>query len=756
MTNERETGSTVEKSLLQIEDETLEKKDLSSLSAEEQYDLIMQKSSDELESYMGEELLDKLRDSKATGRPLHIKFGIDPTGADIHIGHGVPLIMLGRLQKMGHHIDLLIGDFTARVGDPSGTNKEREVIPIDQIKKNMEKYIEQMSRVIDFSNENVSIKFNSEWLDNISISEWLEITRKISANKLVQRDYFRKRVRNGESVSLLELSYPVLMAYDSVVMQPDIEIGGADQLVNLLWCRELMTIFKEKPESFITVDILSGLKSELDDNGKLKKMSKSANNYIKIEEDPSDMYAKVMSLPDELMWGWFKNLTDITKENLSCLIGGLESGRFSARDIKRLLARLVVSTFTTGNLDVAQTAQEIFDQKFGKNKALIPKDIIVYKALIGSDLIDVLSELTKESRTSLRKMIAGIYFLDGDQYKRFTVEKLLSTKINEHPMYIKLGKRRYFKINGIETISANNIQEELQTLDKIKSIVSTEPIIVKEPSLAMITESLNTDNQKSIYYGTGIATPEFLSVGLPFDVLGMILINEKIRREAGFSKVYHHIADTHAKTNSWAIPKDVNKRATEIKKTLEIVFSNLGLNNFEVVLSSSFDNSSSYLDILKFFNSSKKHDYVKREMADMDWYYKEKGVLLKTGWIIQSKETKIGSDERLFDREYRNFMGKDALSFVYTEAGRTFDVARPKASPYIQIPGETRLLLDKNENVRAKFQIVKDKIGMDNVKSTIKHLYKIVSLYEDIFGSLGELDIEAKLEVILNRCFRNE
>jgi hypothetical protein len=209
------------------------------------------------------------------------------------------------------------------------------------------------------------------------------------------------------------------------------------------------------------------------------------------------------------------------------------------------------------------------------------------------------------------------------------------------------------------------------------------------------------------------------------------------------------VADTHAKTNVWAKAEEVDKKGKEVQASLTKVFKNLGLDSFEVILSSSFDQKSDYEKLLGEFEASNKHDYVKHEMADMEWYRREKNVVLKTGWIIQAKETRIGSDERLFDREYRKFKGEDSMSFIYVKAGKTLDPDRPKASPYIQIPGENRLLLKKNENVREKFEIARDRIP-----STINHIGEIVQLYEELFGSLGDLTIEEKVEAILSVCFK--
>lgn len=746
-----------DKTLKDIEKEAKEVKDLSHLTAEEQYEIIIDKSSEGLESYVGEELLAQLSYSKETGVPLKVKFGIDPTGSEIHIGHGVPLIMLGRFQMMGHKVELLIGDFTAKVGDPTGTNKEREVLTDKEIQENMKRYIEQVSRVVDFSKDNIEVKYNSEWLGKMNFEEWIEINRQVSANKLVQRDYFRKRVEKGERVSMLELSYPLLMAYDSVVMEPDIEIGGQDQLVNLLWCRELMEIAGKKPETFVTVEILSGTSSETDEDGNLKKMSKSAGNYIKIDEDPNEMYARVMSLPDDLMWDWFKNLTYVSGKEIEYIRDKTQNGEFHPKDVKRLLSRLVVSTFYPGEQEIVEKAEQIFDQKFGDNKANIPEDIEVHQGKVGESLIEALSRITGESNSALRRSVQGIYILKGEDYERFDLDSFLERHIgNGETLYIRRGKRRFYQIEAVEELTREKKDDDKEakpqtTYDKVSAFVKDEYLIETEPSLQMLGESLNSqdDREKSIYYGTGIATPEALSIGLPFDILGIAFLNEKIRRGAGFHKVYHHVADTHAKTNVWAKTEEVDKKGKEVQASLTKVFKNLGLDSFEVILSSSFDQEADYEQLLEEFESSDKHDYVKHEMADMEWYRKEKNVVLKTGWIIQAKETRIGSDERLFDREYRKFKGDDSMSFIYVKAGRTLDPGRPKASPYIQIPGENRLLLKKDENVKEKFEMARDK-----TPSTINHIEKIVQLYEELFGSLGDLTIEEKVETILSVCFK--
>jgi len=297
-------------------------------------------------------------------------------------------------------------------------------------------------------------------------------------------------------------------------------------------------------------------------------------------------------------------------------------------------------------------------------------------------------------------------------------------------------------------------QPEEPVATRLQKIIKNEALIEMEPSLHGLTASIDQLQGGAIYYGTGVATPDHMSVGLPFDVLSMILICEKIKKQTGARAIYHHIADTHATTNRWADTATVNRTATNVRNVLTTVTNNLGLEGFHVTLSSEFDTDPEYLEMLHRFDTSDKHDYVKHEMADMLWYRQKHGVTLKAGWIIQSAETQLGADERLFDREFQHFEGQDALSFIYIKAGRTFDLSRPKASPYIQIPGENRLLLDPNENARQKMDEAVKRTGDYHIGGARKHIKSIVRLYESLYGSLGKsTELEDKVQAILDHAF---
>lgn len=280
-----------------------------------------------------------------------------------------------------------------------------------------------------------------------------------------------------------------------------------------------------------------------------------------------------------------------------------------------------------------------------------------------------------------------------------------------------------------------------------RNLIQNEPLIEIRPSLEGINPKSLT-KEGSIYYGTGLCTARELSDALPFDVLGMVLVAEKLRRGMGMKKIYHHIADTHAKSNDIFNSEDVDRQANVVKETLKRMAQNLGLEDFEILLASEFDQTPEYRDIYKGIDTN-KHDYVRREVSDMEWYNRYKGVVVKLGWIIQATETDLGFDERVFDREYKATIGGN-LSFVYLKPGRTFDKSRPKVSPYIHIPGEARILLKANEDVKTKIAEAEKRLGDKHLGGARRHLTNIVRLYEKLFGSLGNIPFEDKIQTIID------
>jgi hypothetical protein len=293
----------------------------------------------------------------------------------------------------------------------------------------------------------------------------------------------------------------------------------------------------------------------------------------------------------------------------------------------------------------------------------------------------------------------------------------------------------------------------LQMIRKeFETVLQNELMIESAPSLAGISDSLFSHPGEAIYYGTGLSTPKALSIGLPFDALAMVLTAEKLRRRLGLSKIYHHIADSHALSNPFADPQMVDALARTIEHTMSEVARHLKLEQLVVIRSSSFDRSVEYGALLNGINTD-KHEYVRRELADILWYKQNKRLALKIGWIIQSGQISEGFDERLYDNEFRRLFG-DTLSFVYLKAGRTFDRTRPKASPYISIPGEQRILLAPGEQVQEKIEkalaIWPDKV----LGGALNHLKAIVRLYDQVAETPAEAGpISDRVQCIINRIF---
>lgn len=306
--------------------------------------------------------------------------------------------------------------------------------------------------------------------------------------------------------------------------------------------------------------------------------------------------------------------------------------------------------------------------------------------------------------------------------------------------------------NGEANYETMSAEERITSLMKL---LSNSALIEAGPSKEFIVEDSFMEPGGSLYYGTGLTTPNAISRGLPFDLLGMMLSAEQIRRSAGLERIYHHVADTHAKTNEWISHDEVDDIAKRTVETVETIKKGLGLTALEVVLSSSFDETAEYGAMVEGYDASEEHEYVRREMADMQWYKEKYDVRMKLGWIIQAKETDLGFDERRFDREFLKFHPRE-LSFIYTKPGRTFDPSRPKASPYITIENEDRLVLSPDTDVRQVFQQANN--GDPNLGGAKKHIQSIVRLYEDIYGNLGKIEkgglqLEDKVEAIINHCF---
>ncbi|RKJ98382.1 tyrosine--tRNA ligase [Alicycliphilus denitrificans] len=307
-----------------------------------------------------QEWVQKLARSQATGQPLRIKLGLDPTAPDIHLGHTVVLNKMRQLQDLGHQVIFLIGDFTTLIGDPSGRNSTRPPLTAEQIKANAETYYTQAAKVLDPAR--TEIRYNSEWSDALGARGMIELSAKYTVARMMERNDFHQRFTDGSSISLHEFLYPLLQGYDSVALRSDLELGGTDQKFNLLMGRHLQQEYGQEPQCVLTMPLLVGLDG-------VDKMSKSKNNYIGITEDANTMFAKVLSISDDLMWDWYTLLSFKSLADIAALKQEVEAGR-NPKDAKVMLAKEITARFHSAA--AADTAEQDFNNR---SKGGIPDDI---------------------------------------------------------------------------------------------------------------------------------------------------------------------------------------------------------------------------------------------------------------------------------------------------------------------------------------------------------------------------------------------
>ncbi len=374
------------------------------------------------------ELEKKLRSEKR----LRIKFGIDPTGDLLHLGHAVPLIKLKEFQDAGHTIIFLIGDFTARIGDPSGRSKLRPALSEEEIKENMKSYLKQAELILDI--KRVELRYNSEWYKKMGFDDFIRVSAHTSVTQLLHRSEFKKRIKQGGEISMPEIMYPFLQGYDSVALRSDLEVGGTDQKFNLLMGRQLQGRHGQPPQDVLMVPILEGL------DGK-EKMSKTYDNYIALTEDPKEMYGKLMSVPDSLMWKYFTCLTRVPLKEIETLSRQIKAGTVHPRDAKMTLAREVVSFFYT--TQKSQEAECTFIQVFQQGK--IPDEmpaVMVYEKNLS--LLDLLlaASFASSKGDARRVILQGGVSIDGIQ-KKNPQERIA---IHSSGSIIKKGKRHFAKV----------------------------------------------------------------------------------------------------------------------------------------------------------------------------------------------------------------------------------------------------------------------------------------------------------------------
>ncbi|MCJ8348073.1 tyrosine--tRNA ligase [Moritella sp.] len=299
-----------------------------------------------------EELVAKLKE----GRPLRIKLGADPTGADLHLGHTVILNKLRQFQDLGHEVIFLIGDFTATVGDPSGKNSTRPPLTREDVLVNAKTYTDQVFKILDESK--TRIEFNSTWLNELGAAGMIRLASQQTVARMLERDDFKKRYASGQGIAIHEFMYPLLQGYDSVALKADVELGGTDQKFNLLMGRELQKAEGQKPQTVIMMPLLVGLDG-------VKKMSKSSNNYIGVTDTPNDMFGKIMSITDELMWNYFELLSFRPLAEIEKFKADIAADAVNPRDVKISLAKEIIARFH--DEAAAESAHNDFTQRFSKN-----------------------------------------------------------------------------------------------------------------------------------------------------------------------------------------------------------------------------------------------------------------------------------------------------------------------------------------------------------------------------------------------------
>lgn len=371
----------------------------------------------------------KLAQSEKTGTPLRIKLGLDPTAPDLHLGHTVVLNKLRQLQELGHRVIFLIGDFTALIGDPTGRNTTRPPLSSQEIKANAQTYFQQASLVLDA--KKTEIRYNSEWCDGLGARGMIELAARYTVARMLERDDFTRRHKGGVPISVHEFLYPLVQGYDSVALKSDLELGGTDQKFNLLVGRELQREYGQPPQCILTMPLLEGLDG-------VEKMSKSKGNYVGICEPPNEIFGKLMSISDELMWRYFDLLSHRSSAEIGALKAEVKAGR-NPRDVKVDLASEIVARFH--GMPSAQAALAEFEARF--REGAVPADI-AQVALSGAPLGIVAllkqSGLAPSSAEAIRNIEQGGVRIDGDRVS----DRNLSIKAGTY--VVQIGKRKFAQV----------------------------------------------------------------------------------------------------------------------------------------------------------------------------------------------------------------------------------------------------------------------------------------------------------------------
>ena len=388
-----------------------------------------------------EELRAKLERSAKTRKPLRVKAGFDPTAPDIHLGHTVLIRKLKHFQDLGHTVIFLIGDFTSLIGDPSGQNVTRKPMTPEEVAANAETYKNQVFKILDA--EKTVVEFNSRWLAKLSGRDWINLCSKYTVARMLERDDFTKRMKEQRPISVHELLYPLAQGYDSVALEADVELGGTDQKFNLLVARVIQQEFGQESQVIMTMPILEGLDG-------VQKMSKSLGNYVGIDEPPAEMFGKLMSVSDELMWRYHLLLTDATPSEIEELKKSVAAGSAHPLDVKKSLAHRIVGEFHGG--PSAAQAQKDFEAQFQENA--LPSDLptVPYSFVSPRKLFHLLVDLKlcETNSEAQRKIKEGAVYMSKGQSPKIEWQRLTDPKwefdVQQHPSVIFRVGRRLLKV----------------------------------------------------------------------------------------------------------------------------------------------------------------------------------------------------------------------------------------------------------------------------------------------------------------------
>ncbi|MDO5089136.1 MAG: tyrosine--tRNA ligase [Leptotrichiaceae bacterium] len=374
----------------------------------------------------------KLEKSISANTPLRIKLGIDPSGTDLHLGHAVPLRKLKQFQDLGHQVLFLIGTFTGRIGDPTGKSETRKMLTAEQVNENIKTYLEQVSLILDL--DKIKVVYNADWLEKLTLEDVLKLLSQFTVSQMISREDFSKRLSENKPVSLIEFMYPILQGYDSVELKADVELGATEQKFNLLRGRDLQKSFGQEQQVCMIMPILEGLDG-------VEKMSKSLNNYIGVKDSPNDMFGKIMSISDELMYRYYEVITEVPQEVIKKMKEDTEKGLLHPMEAKKRLGEEVVKIYHNG--EEGKKAREWFENVFSKKNLDVdlPEVELPY---VETGVIDLLVKKTGllSSTSEARRLIEQGGFKINDE----AVKDVKAFVTPEKGMIIRAGKKKIIKV----------------------------------------------------------------------------------------------------------------------------------------------------------------------------------------------------------------------------------------------------------------------------------------------------------------------